>query len=163
MLALFAEIVRDVWKDRKALVLQQQNLLAERCEDLQRRKDRVVDAFLHEGKLDEATYQEQLARFTSEIDAVRAQIISNSVENLDVDGALEFAERFLTNPDGCWDQLSPGRRLAFQDAVYPGGLRYKDDVLGTGECSPIFKYLGEIEAGKHGVASPTGLEPVSPA
>jgi len=56
ILALFSEIVRDVWKQRSAEALEQRRRLASRLEDYRRRKDALVDAFLNDAIVSPTRY-----------------------------------------------------------------------------------------------------------
>ncbi len=162
ILALFSEVVRDAWRQRHAAEADREKRAAERLQELQRRKDRVVDAYLHEGKLDETTYHEQLTRVDREIEEVHRQQDVNATDRISVERALDFAPRLLTDPPGFWKKLSPDRRPALQRAIYPTGIGYSDGKFGTAETSLIFSYFGEIDASVSEMAPPTGLEPVLP-
>jgi hypothetical protein len=79
---------------------------------------------------------------------------------MDIDATLLFARSLLGDPEGLWKRANPEQRPRIQRAIYPNGLRYDGELNGTAETSLPFSYLREIQAGKEGMASPTGLEPV---
>jgi len=128
-------------------------------DELHRRKDRVVDAYLHEGKLDEATYREQRQRLEQDENEVRQQLHAALPADSDLEGALQFASCVLSNPAGCWERLAPAQRPGFQQAVYPKGLTYRDGGFGTAETSWAFSYLQNEMNDESRMASPAGVEP----
>jgi hypothetical protein len=58
--ALFRTIVLDVWKARKEDVTAQRTAAERKIADLKRRKDQLVEAFIYQRVIDEATYKDQL-------------------------------------------------------------------------------------------------------
>ncbi len=163
MLALFSEVVRDAWRQQHRSDIEHQRRVDERLDDLQRRKNRLVDAYLHERKIDDQTYREQLDRVEREMEEVRDRQHATAVKRASVDAALDFAPRLLADPGDFWAKLPPDRRPVLQDAIYPTGLTYSDGEIGTAETSLIFSYFGEIDAAVSEMASPAGIEPASPA
>jgi len=136
ILALFSEVVRDAWRERHADDVDREKRAAERLRELQRRKDRVVDAYLHEDKLDETTYQQQLARVDREIGEVHRHQRVIATDSISVESAIDFAPRLLTDPPGFWKKLSPERRPALQQAIYPAGITYSDGKLAMESLEP---------------------------
>jgi transposase-like protein len=105
--------------------------------------DWLVEAFVYEDKIDQSTHDEQRALLDREIEAVQEQIDAATPEELDLEGALDFAQGVLTDPAGCWEALAPELRPGFQQAVYPNGLTYRAGEFGTAETSWAFAYLHE--------------------
>jgi site-specific DNA recombinase len=81
-LTLFKEIVLDVWKQRQAEAIILAKTLESRVDALKAKRQRVVDAFLHEGLIDKSTYQEQLDLLNEQIALVDLEIYDTKLEEL---------------------------------------------------------------------------------
>src|SRR5262249_4732092 len=66
-LKLFKEIVLDVWNQRRRDTTRLVSTLEARIADLKAKRQRVIDAFLHERSIDRATYQEQFESLNADI------------------------------------------------------------------------------------------------
>ena len=73
-----------------------------------------------------------------------------------------MAEALLTDTAGASREFPPRARLRFQRLVYPEGLAFDGETFGTAATAPVFGLLEAAAAGKKGLASPTGFEPVLP-
>ena len=61
------------------------------------KRQRVIDAFLHERLIDRSTYQEQLDLVNKQIAMVDLEIYDTKLEELDLETALNFATSALSN------------------------------------------------------------------
>lgn len=77
-LNLFKEIVLDVWRQRQADGITLAKTLESRVAALKAKRQRVVDAFLHERLIDKSTYQEQLDLLNEQIALVDLEIYAPS-------------------------------------------------------------------------------------
>jgi hypothetical protein len=55
---LFRELVLDVWRQRQGEAVEIATRLESRLDHLKAKRQRIVDAFLHERAIDKSTYQE---------------------------------------------------------------------------------------------------------
>ena len=163
VMRLFEEIVRDAWKGRHAAILDRQEALRRRLRELQERENRLVDAHLYQGKIDEETFRRQSQRLRDDMDQIRSQIREARLESMNIDETLRFAKSLLGDPAAFWERAAPEHRPRLQKAIYPNGLGFDGKLVGTAETSLAFSYLKDIQARKEDMASPTGLEPVLPA
>ena len=85
------------------------------------------------------------------------------VEELDIEGLLEFARDLALNSDKLWKEAPHKSRLQLQACLFPDGIRYRQgEILNTTMC-PVFNNLEAIQASAARMVSPTGFEPVLPA
>ena len=70
--------------------------LGSRVDQLEAKKQRVIDAFLHERSIDKSTYQEQLDALNEEIALVELEIHDTKVDEMDLEAALNFATNALS-------------------------------------------------------------------
>ena len=161
---LFREIVLDVWKQKQGDASKTRRRLQENLDKALAKKDRVVDAFLHRGLIDQRTYQRQVEKLDEEIMLAEAALHAARIEELDVEGVLGFAEYVLANAGRLWVEASLEQKQRLQKVLFPQGVSYSPDGrFGTAETSVIFRLLQAVPSENTREASPTGFEPVLPA
>jgi len=161
-LNLFKEIVIDVWRQRQSEILKLGATLQSRVDGLKARRQRVIDAFLHERSIDKPTYKEQLDLLNEEIALAELEIHETRIDEMDLEAALNFATNALSNAAQFWIQCSPEQKQRFQRVLFPNGLVFEGESYRTAETCLAFSYLQAISSGDPSLASRTGIEPVSP-
>jgi hypothetical protein len=152
----------DVWKRRQADAITLAKTLESRVDALKAKRQRVVDAFLHERLIDRSTYQEQLDLLNEQIALVDIEIYETKVEELDLEAALNFATNALSNAAIFWTQCSWEQKQRFQRVLFPDGLIFDGESYRTATTCLAFNYLREISDVNSSLASRTGVEPMSP-
>jgi hypothetical protein len=97
-----------------------------------------------------------------EIVLVDLEIYDTKLEELDLEAALNFSTRALSNAALFWTQYSADQKQRFQRVLFPDGLIFDGESYRTATTCLAFSYLREISAGDSSLASRTGVEPVSP-
>ena len=100
-LQLFRGMVLDVWKQRQADTIRLTVTLQLRLDSLEAKRQRVIDAFLHERSIHKATYQDQVNLLNEEITLAELEIYDTKIEELDLD---VLGKTF----DGCAETLYSG-------------------------------------------------------
>ena len=148
--------------ERNAALHRSGERLRRRLEEIGRRRDRVVDAFVQDRAIDRATYEEQIARLDQERVAVLDQLGSHTPTAVDVNATLHFAESLLADLTSYWNRLGWRQKPGILTAIFPGGLSYAGGAIGTMEKSWLFGVFDLVETPEGGLAPPTGFEPVLP-
>jgi site-specific DNA recombinase len=162
-LRLFREIVLDVWKQRHSEAQNTRQSLQRSLDSLLTKKDRIVDAFVHRGVLDQRTYTRQAAQLDEEIALAECALHDARLDELDVEGVLNFAEYFLGNAARLWVEASIEQKQRLQKLLFPSGVTYsRERGFGTAEIAVIFRLLQAVGGQKSREVSPTGFEPVLP-
>ncbi len=161
-LRLFRAIVLDVWKKRQSEATKLGLTIQSRVDELKSKRQRVIDAFLHERSIDQSTYKEQVNLLNEEITLAELEIHDSKLEELDLEAALNFATNALGNAAAFWIQCSANQKQRFQKVLFPNGLVFDGESYRTAETCLVFSYLREISEGNSSLASRTGIEPVSP-
>ena len=159
--ALFREIVRDVWKQRRVEAGTLRRTLEKRVVSAYERIDQLVEAHVHAKSIDRQTYETRMTRERERLALAQLELHDAELDELDVEGLLAFAERLLTNAARLWPSLDLGRKIRLQSAVFPTGLEFDGDSFRTLELTSVFSYLRAVENQRERMASPTGFEPVS--
>ena len=150
---LFKEIVLDVWKQRQGEAIKLVTTLQSGVVALQAKRQRVIDAFLHERVIDKTTYQEQLDLLNEEVALTELEIYETKLEELDLEAALNFAICALGNAAAFWNQCSSEQKQRFQRILFPNGLIFDGESYRTAPTCIAFSYLQGILVGKSSLAS----------
>jgi site-specific DNA recombinase len=160
---LFTEIVTDIWNRRNRERHQLRSKLEANLAEVEAKGNQLVDAFIHEGKIDQSTYERQRHRLEEERALIEKQIGESVTDDVDVTGILDFARHALLNARPLWVELDHVRKRRFQEVLFPDGVRFDGESIGTDSTSSVFSYLSEISRRKEEMVTPTGFEPVLPA
>jgi hypothetical protein len=89
--------------------------------------DRFDDAFIYKESIDLGTYERQRDRLREQLTLVEIDRHGSKVEEFDVEGILNFAERVLPRASDLWIQASLEQRQRLQRAVFSGrrGVQWK--------------------------------------
>ena len=158
--SLFIEIVLDVWNRRSQDQLHHRTELKVILDDLSAKKNRLVDAFLYQGTIDQQTYEEQRRLLDERRQSIEMELNEPTGEHLDIENTLDFARHALLNARPLWAELDHMRKRRFQEVLFPDGVRFDGDSIGTATTSSVFTYLSEVSIKEEGMVTPTGFEPV---
>ncbi len=157
----FAEIVRDVLRDRGRATQSARQSIARRRSELLDRRAAITEAVIS-GAIDPETSREQLDQNRAE-DAELVRMEAELERPLpDVASLLPLAERVLTDPAGLWREASGEARLALQRFLFPEGVPFDGESFGTAVTSPLFSRLRAWEGAKGKMVTRRGFEPLSP-
>lgn len=159
---LFDAIVRDSVEAQKRISASQDVRLAKKLADIESKKQRLLDAFIHQELIDKDTYQGQIARLSSEESKIQSQLATNAESAIDVNACLAFGQGLLTDLPECWNRLEPQVRPRFVAAMYPEGLVIRDQKIGTAQIP--WHRLGSDGSGTSDsrLVPPRGIEPRLP-
>ncbi len=158
-LRLFKAIVLDAWEDKCKNARTVHSALRQKIASLKERKQRVLDAFLHDRVIDRKTYQEQASKLDEEITSVEFDLQATSEEELNVEVTLEFAETVLSDPGQLWRELSTPQKQRLQKVLFPKGVHYSPLGFGTDVTCSIFSILRPENIEKSSLATLPGFEP----
>jgi site-specific DNA recombinase len=130
-LALFRAIVLDVWKARKEDHTAQRNAAEKKIADVKRRKDQLLDAFIYQKVIDEATYKDQLNKLNEALLMAEIDQHDERRDELDIEAVLDFAERVSLNASRLWLEASLDQRQRFQSFLFPEGLKVQEGEIRT--------------------------------
>ncbi len=86
----------------------------------------------------------------------------SKVEEFDVEGILNFAERVLPRASDLWIQASLEQRQRLQRLFFPEGVAFSGKSFDrTVVTSSLFEYLRPLGGSKGNLVDLTGIEPVT--
>ena len=89
--------------------------------------DRLDDAFIYRESIDLGTYERQRDRLREELTLVEIDRHGSKVEEFDVEGILNFAERVLPRASDLWIQASLEQRQGRQRPFFRKAWRSADN------------------------------------
>ena len=126
---------------------------------LENRKQNLIESVV-DGRIDKATYDNQLERVGTELKAIQEKLSEASVSAQELDCLVEFAGWLLERVAGIWSSASPDNKRRIQRALFPDGLTVAKEGFGTTSTPIFFKHFKPIPIGESGLASPRGFEPL---
>ena len=128
-------------------MIQRRRAVERRVSVLRRRLDQVEEAFLYQHTVDQATYQRQRDKLREDMALAKIESHEAELEELDVEGVLDFAEHLLTNAGRLWIEASLDQKQRLQTVFFPEGLRFDGEDFGTAATCLAFKQLPPDEGG----------------
>jgi len=142
--ALFSEIVLHAWHGKQAhtreLVAGRQRQIAE----LEKRRQRLVDAFIYKQAIDQKMFRDQLENLEAEIGSLRIDADDGQADDLEIKAVLQFAQRMLSNPVEFWQAAPLDQKQRFQRVLCPNGIAVTAQGISEPPVTPrIFNMLQE--------------------
>ena len=155
-LRLFRAIVQDVWRQEQAEARKARDESQRALKLNAAQMEQLEAAFIFERRIDQTAYDRQRDRLAEEATLLRMRIQESSLEELDVEGLLAFAEHVIGDAARMWTEASLQQRAQLQRVFFPNGLDFDGCVFGTATTCLAFSDLQPKPASENGVASPTG-------
>lgn len=138
---LFREIVLDVWKGERAQAADTAAALSAKVLDLQGKLDRLDEVFIYQQAIDRTTSDTQRDKLRQELTFAELAAHEAKIEEFDVEGILGFAEHLVTNAGRLWAEGTLEQRQMIQRAIFPEGLSFDGQEVGTGVTCLAFMQL----------------------
>ncbi len=159
---LFAAVLQDSWEGRMVTTYETEKRLHKRLEDLDAKRQKLLDALVYRAVIDRPEYSRQSERIDGDEISVRTQLAALYKPQVSLDTCLDFGRRTLTDLAGTWDLLGAEQRPGFLQAMYPDGLVYTGKKFGTAQTPWYAMDLGGSTFPIATMVPPTGFEPVLP-
>ncbi len=192
LLAIWRDIVRDVWANRKTAIENDLRIFESRVAEIKKRRKALTKAFVFDKAIEREDYDEFLQELKEELLVAEIALHEAQIDELDLEAVLNFAEKALTSAAKIWVGATLEQRQRFQAMIFPKGLVYsreegfrnpvilslfstlrelepghsKTPAVGgfrTHLSSSVFRDLEAGSDGSRGVVARTGFEPVLPA
>lgn len=113
---------------------------------IQQRLDRLDDAFLFAGTIDQQTYGRQRDKLREQQALARMDRHASELDHLDVEAILSFAEAVLPSAAKMWVQASLDQRQRLQRVLFADGLRCRGNRLYR--TAATIPFVNELRAGR---------------
>lgn len=150
---LFKAIVLDVWKERqganKSLYSKLQNQLTKLYDKKKRINEMAVEGFF-----DKENYKLQLKNINNDIIVKKIELNENTIDVIDIEGMLNYAQYFLSNTAELWLNAEIGLKIKLQQLIFPEEIVFDGRIYQTPAISLIFRYLQDISQPEYQVVTP---------
>lgn len=155
-LKLFKEIVLRVWKQRRATLHEQVKALRKRVDDMELKKQKVVDAFVFEKAISKEIYDQQLAKIDEDIAIAKLEMHETESDEFDVEAGVNYAEYVLSDVARLWTEFSDEPKRKLQAVLFPQGVEFSGSEFGTAVTPLIFKMIPKSPTQNAGLVLPVG-------
>jgi site-specific DNA recombinase len=162
MARLVEASLQEVWAELRKTSERDSAGTRRRIADLERRKHRLVEAYIYQQAIDRATYDRELAGIEDATTLANLELHETAVDDLDLDGALGFARHVLTRTCKLWQEANSSQKRRLQALIFPKGVTFDGNRLGTPEIASIFNWLRPSLVGEVKMVEQKGLEPSTP-
>lgn len=158
---LFEEVIRDVLKQQASEGLARVAAANRQLKVVDQKIELLEAAYLFEKRVDAETYERQLAKLREQRLLVQIELGEATTDEHQVNEAVEFSIRLLSDPSEMWRVASPEHRAQLQRLLYPQGLTFKDGLFGIAPTCVLFSILQLSKEDFDKMASPRGGVPVA--
>jgi len=163
LVRIFKEEVLNVWNQTQKQARDEQARLSWRLKAIQKKKDRLVEAHVHEQTIDAKTFREHTDRLREQEAIAKLERYDAELEDLDVGAVLAFAERTLCDLAGSWNRAEPPQKTRLQTLLFPSGVTWDGEGVKTQKTASVFGWIDPISDDASLLVTPTRFELVLPA
>lgn len=142
-----AELGR-LWSAQAASSARSRELARRRTEELERKRERLLDAYALEGGIDRATFDRRRQLLEADLAAAHLELRGGPHAIDDLARLLAFAKPFLTGVSALWRAADADRKRRLQRLAWPAGATYGTGGLRTPETACVFRLLGPSARGR---------------
>ena len=157
--AYFREVALDVWKtkrDKLSAEAEERRKVLEQIE-MQRKS---VFVMRESGVYTDEQFKERLAEVENRRTTTKISFSETNIDKFDIEGAISYAEQFISDLQRQWRDLPQPVRPRFQRLLYPEGIPYtRGEGFGTAKLGCIFRLDEQYRANKSPLVDPRGVEP----
>ena len=151
-----------VWQQVTSEVRDRAADVERRAKAIQQKLDRLDEAFLYAQAIDLTSSERQRDKLREELTLTQIDRHADSIEQIDVEGILAFAERILPRAADLWVQASLDQKQRLQQLFLPEGIAFDGNRFNrTAITAPFFNYLARDENADERVVSRVGIEPTT--
>ena len=160
--AVLRAAVLDTWRETRkgagATLARARHTVSE----LEAKLARVEEAFLYRGSIDEPTYRAHRDKLREDIALAKMKEGEATLEELDVEGLLAFAEHALAHAGTIWSAaVSIHQKVRAEWAYFPGGLEWGIETFKRPVSCLEFYQLPDRISARGELVDLTGIEPVT--
>ena len=126
-------------------------------------RSRRLLTYIYDQAIDRATYDEELAGLEEALTFTHLELRDAALEDFDMEASLGYARVVMTKTCQLWESADPDQKRRLQKLIFPEGVTYDGESLGTPLTALIFSVLGPERTTREALVAHTGFEPVLPA
>jgi site-specific DNA recombinase len=161
MVRLTEETLLEIWSDLREESGQQAATAKKRIAELERRKQRLVQAYVYDQAIDRPIYDREVTTLDEALTFASLELRDAELEDLDLEATLGFSRSLLTSTSEIWTVASAPRKRTLQPLIFPEGVTFDGKGLGTPATAFVYSLLGSESCGEKDLVEPKGIEPLT--
>ncbi len=157
---LFREVLITVWRMKQRTVLVELQKIEKELSTLKEMKARLIEKNLI-GVISDADYKEQIESLSSRIVTKEIERSEIRIEETDIDYLVSVSEELFTKVSTIWLDASFENKLVFQRLLFPRGILYDGEIIGTEELGFPFKLISSVGLDNTNLVPRRGIEPLT--
>ena len=121
VIQLFKHAVLDVWRRKQGDAEVIVDQASSRVKGLKEKKNSLIDLLI-EGRIDQDAYDGRMDKLNQDIALAEMELTDAKLDELDMEGALGFAEHLLRNAGRLWSEASIEQKQRLQRVFFPSGV-----------------------------------------
>lgn len=156
MVRLVEAALLDLWQELRRGSVQEAAAVKRRMTEMEERKKRLVRAYIYDQAIDRATYDEELAGLEEALTFTHLELRDAAMEDFDMEASLGYARAIMTKTYQLWEAADPDQKRRLQKLIFPEGLTFDGEALGTPVTALLFSSLGPETINLEGLVAPAG-------
>lgn len=161
MMRAFKEAVLEVWSARHREVRELRVRLGGQVKRIQEQQQKLMHAYVYQNAIDQTLYEVESGRLAQDLALTRMELHEAELEELDVEGILNYAESLLLNAAATWKKSEADAKRRLQSFLLPDGVSFDGERFRTAETCLSYGHLGQNSGPDSHLVSPGGFEPPS--
>jgi site-specific DNA recombinase len=130
------DVIVDVWQNQYELVNKDRAQLNAEIERLEGEKRKLID-MMKRDLLDDADFRSEFGSVKQKITNIQARLIETKLETFEVDAAVEYVFRSISDLSNLWETSDHQTRLKLLCLIFPEKVTYAYPKFETPRLSPI--------------------------
>ncbi len=154
----FKAVIIDVWQKKYQEINQARNYLAQKIDQLEEEKLKLIEMKKKELFNDE-DFKMAFEKVKKEIADKQADIFGMKLESFNVDQAVSYVFDFIATIPEFWEQATYQQQIKLQSLIFPEKPIYDLNEFRTPVLSPILETKKELANANSSIVIPGGIEP----
>lgn len=160
-LQIFNESVLDAWKEKGKKFELEAEKWTKQLELIEAKKKRIYE-MREDGSYTKEEFVERKEEMENEFATTKISLSEARIEQFDIEAALIYATKFITDLGRQWFDLVPHLQPKFQKLVFPEGIPYeRGKGFGTTKLGLIYELNQHFADQKSSMVDPTRFELVT--
>lgn len=151
-MALVRQVFKRVWQERHNRSDTRVKTLMKQKTAIKEKRVKLLETRVS-GHLALDDYAEFNARLNTELAAVESELHLAQSQEIDIDVALDWAERLLWNTRNLWVDSELAAKQKLQNVLFPHGLVLSKEAIWNTVSGSFYSFLGADEAEESALAS----------
>jgi len=137
-LDFFKRTILKLWEEKGRSFEMDVSKYKSYLNNLEEKKARIFD-MREDGSYTQEQFKDRLGEINNKITATKISLSESKIDQFDIEGALEYAIKFIKKLERQWFDLPIKQKIRFQKLVFPKGIPYTQNKgFGTTELGCIY-------------------------